>query len=258
MVGLGACREPRAFVAPVLEVSDNVEVLDVPTSEAEFLAELAPLPFAALQVSYDVSGPGGIEGTLEVLTTAGGFRREQWSLTLLVGEDRREHIQGATIQTPSLVWNDGVEGAAVVHEVPLRSLAQAYLKASLPTQRAVTRHLRQWHQSLANAREQYPGQRESVLGVSCLRTTVAGHAVCLWEDTGLPLAYQSEAFEIRAREIELEPEVAANAFEIPDGGRRAADRAQRLDPDASLERLAEGDFVEVAHLLQPGLRLASR
>ena len=99
--------------------------------------------------------------------------------------------------------------------------------------------------------------RDTIEGQSCLETRVAGHDLCIWEETGLPLRYQGLTFSVVAREITVDAPVHAGTFALPPGGKRATDDEAVFDPAQSVERLAKGNVAELARLLQPGLRFAS-
>jgi hypothetical protein len=239
-----------------LTASPAAEKLDAPTTRETFLAELAPLPHDAVRIEYDVTGPGGMVGTLDLLAAPGGRRRESWSLTLARAHADPIAIKGGAVQTADRAWTDAVDGAAVVRRVPLGPIADAYLRLPDLARVKVMASLRRYHAELAAARATHRGERETVNGQSCLLTRVAGHDLCIWEETGLPLRYQGMTFTILARAITLDGDVDAAAFALPPGGTRAADDDTVFDAASSLERLAEGDAAELGRILQPGLRFA--
>ncbi len=246
--------EPRE---PMLEVPDAVEIDDLPPTRDAFLAELAPLPEGPVSVTYQVSGPGGMTGTLTVIAAEGARRREQWSLSLPVTGAEAVAIDGASIQTPDALWTDAAEGSAALQALPLGRLADAYLALDASTRAAVVEHVRGWHDEVSRGREAHPGAVDAVLGQACLRTRNAGQSLCVWEAAGLPLEYRSEVFMMVATEIRRGIELPSGTFDLPTGGQRATGAVDAFDPAASLKRLADGDLAEVASLLQPGLRVAS-
>ncbi len=255
-LGMSGCAEaPAAFDPPDLEVPDQVEIIDVSATREEFLAELAPLPWSAVAIDYDVQGPGGISGTLSIWMTEGARRKETWSLTMPMPDAEPARIEGAAIQTPDWSWTDAVEGSAVQRAVNLGRLADAYLELETSQQIEVTEQVRRWHAELRRGRKAHPGRVAAVLGQECLQTQSAGQSLCVWEATGLPLEFRSEAFTLVARAIDTEFALPEAAFSIPAGAQRAADAEASFDAAKSLQKLAEGDLAEVAVLLQPGLRL---
>ena len=243
--------EPPDFAE--LEPPERVVVVDAPETREAFLLELAPMPVGAVRIAYDVTGPGGMVGSLEVLAAAGGFRRETWTLELPTAAGDPIPIAGSTIVTPDRSWTDAVDGPAVVRELPLGPIADAYVKLPSTARSDVASTLRRFHSELAEARRTRPGTRAEVLGRDCLVTRVAAHRVCVWEETGLPLQYTGAAFDIVAHDIETDVALPERAFELPADGKHATDDPA-LDAGKSLERLAAGDVAELAVLLQPGLR----
>lgn len=227
----------------------------LPDSAESFLRQLAPLPFEAVRVHYDVTGPAGMTGDLTVIARPGGLRREDWRLEVPVPEHDPIVIGGSMIATASAQWTDAVQGAPVVHSVPLRALAEAYLELQPELRALVMFRIGQWHDALEKGRSEHPGTRERVLGQPCLQTSVASHRVCVWEQTGLPLTYEGEAFQVRARAIDIDPTIDPSRFTIPPGAKDPPEAGRPLDAEAGIARLAGGDFAELAVWLQPGLRL---
>lgn len=257
MLGLlgGGCAETVVEPdASALEVPDAVEIIDVPSTRDEFLAELIPLPEGPITIDYDVHGPGGIAGTMHVVLAEGGRRRENWSLKMPLPTGEVVAIEGAAIVTPDHEWNDAAEGAATMHALGLGGLADAYLAADEATRGSAIEHVRAWHQEIASGRQEHPGTRETVLGRPCLRSRVAGQSLCVWEDAGLPLAYRSDAFSLEATRIETRATLADDEFEIPAGAQSIAS-SEVFDPAAALEKVASGDLAQIIAVLQPSLRL---
>jgi hypothetical protein len=257
VLGLIACEAtpPELPDFAELQPPDAVIVSDAPETREAFLAELAPMPFATVRIEYDVTGPGGMDGMLELLAAPGGFRREAWSLQMPTTTVEPIAIEGSAIQTPDRAWTDAVDGPALVRDVPLGPIADAYLALPPASREDVASTLRRFHAELEAGRRVRPGQRAQVQGRDCLVTRVAAHRLCVWEQTGLPLQYTGAAFDVVARRIEVAPTVPAHAFDLPPGGRRATEQPLPVDPARSVERLAAGDVAELARLLQPGLRL---
>jgi hypothetical protein len=256
-LGLLACEATPPAVPDFSELQppDRVLVSDLPETRDAFLAELAPLPFDAVKIAYEVTGPGGLHGTLELLATPGGYRREAWKLELPTTAIEPIAIEGAAIHTPDRTWTDAVDGAAIVRDVPLGDIADAYLELPPASRAEVAATLRRFHAELAAGRRARPGTRARVQDRDCLLTRVAAHRVCVWEETGLPLQYTGAAFDVVAQHVDVAPTVPRRAFELPPGARRATEDVPPLDPTRTLERLAAGDVAELAILLQPGLRL---
>ena len=133
------------------------EVAAPPTRDA-FLAELAPLPHASVQIVYDVTGPGGMSGTLDVLAAPGGRRREAWALKIERNGGDPIAIEGGAVQTPDRAWTDAIDGAAVVRRVPLGPIADAYLRLPEPAKVQVTASLRRFHAEVAAAGHRVLGE----------------------------------------------------------------------------------------------------
>ncbi|MBC8070982.1 MAG: hypothetical protein IAG13_21840, partial [Deltaproteobacteria bacterium] len=102
-----------AVVAALADVAD-----DVADDRADVLAELAPVPGGAVVIVYDIAGPAGISGTLELLLAEGGYRRDNWRVSLPLPEGTRE-IRGSRVRTPELVWrgDDGDDGRATLAQL---------------------------------------------------------------------------------------------------------------------------------------------
>lgn len=253
---LAACAQPPAESSePDLAIPDAVEIDDYPRSAEALYAEFAPLPGGPFAVDYDVRGPGGMEGTMTVVVAEGARRRETWTLRMPVIGDEPMEIRGAAIQTPAMSWTDAAEGSAERVPLPLGRIGDAFFDLDAPTQHAIIDNVRTWHEEVAHGRALHPGTVDAVAGTSCLRTVTAGQSLCVWERTGLPLEYRSEAFTVVASRVREGVSVDDAAFEIPDGTPLKADALQTFDVGASLEKLAGGDLAELPGLLQPRLRI---
>jgi hypothetical protein len=216
-----------------------------PETREGFLAELLPLPFDALVIVYDVRGPAGLHGTLEVLARPGGERRHNWRLELPVEGATPVRIEGSAVATPDAVWSDGAEGP-VVRARGAGALADAYLAAS-PRERArVMETLRRWHAELERGRARHPGRTATISGIECLDTRLAGRHLCLWEETGLALRDEGPGLSIEALAIEVDPELGPRAFELPVDTPPAT-----IHGEAALRALAQGDVTVLAKLTRP-------
>jgi hypothetical protein len=218
-----------------------------PETAQAFVAELSPLPTDALLVVYDINGPGGMTGTLEVMLAAGARRRENWSLSVWVDGSPVE-LTGSTVQTADAIAVEGPAGRSV-DRVPLGDLARAYLAADAQTQQRAVASLRALHARLGAPDE---GTREEILGVACRPMRVASQDLCMWDATGLPLRYQGDAFELRAVRIDLDPQLGEHAFSIEEALPPAT---EGWDAAAALRALAAGSYGELGPWLHPGLRL---
>lgn len=270
LVGATACRGDAASgpkkaddgqLAPI-EIDPPVAARgSVPETVETFLERLIPLPSPAIEVTYEVSGPGGLEGTLEVSTRPGGWRREAWVLRVPMPEsdDVATQIDGLTIQTPSQIWTAVGEEPGTVTPNQLEGLAQAYLDLDDEARRDVVAALDGWYARLAEAREEAPGERDTIAGQDCLETRVAAQNLCLWEQAGLPLRYAGSEFSLEAKAIDRHAEIADAAFELPPRAREAHEaplpEAAVIDPKAAVDKLASGDYAPLALLLTPGFRV---
>lgn len=258
-VGLGllllACGRDQE--APAAAMPLAVQSVDPPTTREGFLEALLPVPGGAVVVVYEVSGPAGLAGSLELIVAAGGKRRENWALTLPLADGTPGRLRGTTIQTPDRVWTeaDGAAGRALT--LDLGALADAYVNATPEVRSAAFDSLLSWRRDVTIARAEHPGETRQVLGETCLWQRVAAQTLCVWEATGIPLRYEGPAFTVEAVRIDREPELSEDAFELSPEA-RAAEAAPpagtRIDPRRNLEQLARGDYTGLALLLQPGFR----
>jgi hypothetical protein len=230
----------------------------LPADRAAILRELAPLPSEALLVVYELEGPGGVTGSLEVLARPGGYRRENWTIHTPLGEEGSRQLDGSTIQTPDGVWIEGSEAAPTPS--PLGVLARAWLALPEPSRRAVVERLREHRDALALARAAETEPPERILDMPCHVARVATIEMCLWEATGLPLRYASDGLRLRAIHVDTHANIGEHAFEPPGPAGPASASSlgfPGLDPAVALRRAAEGDLAELAPWLHPGLRLPS-
>ncbi len=244
----GADETPRAAMPAV---APSVEV---PTTKEEFLRRLLPVPGGQVVVVYDVSGPAGLTGTLELLVAEGGRRRENWRLTLAIAGGPPDNLQGTTIQTPDWMWTAVGDGHGTLTPVAVGPLADAYAAASPRVRRAVAAVIATWRADLDRARREHPGETREIAGQTCLWQRVAAQTVCVWEGTGIPLRYEGPAFTVEAVRIDREPGLATNAFELPPQAGHRPDGQPTSDAADGLKQLAAGDTTSLAQLLQPGFR----
>jgi hypothetical protein len=223
----------------------------LPTSEAEFLAELAPLPdgAAAIEVRYQITG-SALTGDMTITLAAGGNRREHWELRT---DTKGLGTKGLRIVTADQVWiaNEGAPGELSTN--PLGDLARAYLLLPEDGRRPIVESIRDWHRMLAEQRERDDSARAEVLGVTCLQTRIAAQNVCLWEETGLLLRYEGSAFRMEATHIDRAPKLGPDAFVLPPEAKAAAPVvAAKQDYGKILEDIAAGSYGSVSALLLAG------
>lgn len=218
-----------------------------------FLAELSPLPSPALLVVYDVQGPGGLEGTLEVMLRAGAWRRENWTLAMPVAGDRVE-LRGTTIQTPDAIYVEGPKGRNAT-QLGIGALADAWVALEPHMRDDVVVGLRRLHDRRARSRSGRVGAAEEVvLGLPCRPERIAAQDVCIWEATGLPLRASGGGFSLEAIRVQPDAPLGESAFVIPADVIPAPD-PDPLRADEALLALARGEPAEIGAWLHPGLRL---
>lgn len=253
VLATAACADPEPHLGAARTGSELESGEPLPTTREAFLRELAPAPADALQISYEVRGPAGLGGSLDIVLRPGGRRVERWRLSLPLPDGEERTIEGRAVQTEDYVWT-GEGESLVVDRAPLGVLADAYVTLPIERQRRVVDGLRAFRAQLEVAREDDQATMREVLGVPCLETQLAAQSLCLWEETGLPLRYDGNVFTLRALAIDLDPTVDEWWFDVPPEVERSAPGPD-LDPDASLQRLARQDYAELGPLLHPGLRL---
>jgi hypothetical protein len=244
-----ACASEPASTA-VAPASATIElpaaIRPIPADRDGVLRELAPLPAPAIIVVYDVTGPAGLAGTLEVLAAPGGLRRENWALHLPV--DGRDHdLRGSKVRTPDAVWQaaDGEAGKLV--PARLGAVADAIARLDTTTRAKVIELVRRWRAELDDARREHPGSVETIAGVQCVRVPVGTGEVCTWEATGLPLRYEGPSFSMIARHVDHEAVLGGSAFAIPLGAERLA--APPFDVLDRVAAVARGDRSAIADLV---------
>lgn len=255
-VGMTACEaEPEAPASDLSLFASSTPAgeLVVPGSREGFLHVLAPMPSEGLAVSYVVSGPAGLSGSLEILVAPGGRRREAWSLELPMPDGESYWIEESAVQTEDYVWTGSGDGLEV-QRAPLGAIADAYLRLPHAERKRVVESLDAFRRRIVDARVEHPGPQREVLGVPCLATRLAAQELCVWEETGLPLEYRGNAFSLELQSIDEQADVPEEAFAVPKAVERAAPSVD-LDPEQSLRRLARRDYAELGPLLHAGLRL---
>ncbi|MCA9707846.1 MAG: hypothetical protein KDK70_18485 [Myxococcales bacterium] len=256
-----ACDDHRAATDPeqlaervgdVLPMDAPVMPTPLPTDRASMLRALAPLPSDALLVVYEIDGPGGIDGSLEVLARPGGYRRENWTIHVPLGAESARRLAGSIVQTPDGVWVEGSDPASLTPS-PLGALADAALALDDEARRTVIEQLDLRRATLDLARRDDPTPPERILDRPCHSTRVATIEMCVWEATGLPLRYQSEGLRLRAVNIDDDASIGAHAFDLPAAARRTTPPG--FDAPTALQQLAHGELAELTPYLHPGLRL---
>lgn len=228
--------------------------LTVPTTEAEFLRVLAPLPDGAeaIEVRYRITQVGdesALSGEMTTILAAGGNRREQWDLWAGQGETRLR-TTGVRIVTADRMWlaNEGAPGEMSTNH--MGALARAYLQLPEDQRAAVVESIRAWHRMLAEQRQQGGDAQSEVLGVACLQTRIAAQNVCMWEETGLLLRYEGSAFRIEAQSIDRSPKIGPDTFTLPPAALSARYAAgSPPNYDQILRDIAGGSYGSVSALL---------
>lgn len=226
-----------------------------PSDEAGVLAELAPMPEGAVELSYRITGPGGLAGELIVIQKPGGWRSERWNMT--TGEGQLE-VSGRTIATPRVSWTATGEQPGERSDRHLGALADAWLAMPVERRDAALANLRSWRADLAKSRLEQPGEIETIQGIRCMKMRIAAQNLCLWEEPGLLLRYEGAAFELRVTSVTRNPTIPADEFELPPQAKDAKRvPVDAIDAKALVEGLADGKVGPLAALLTPGLQLPS-
>jgi hypothetical protein len=230
-------------------VEPTPEPAALPQNEAEFLAELMPLPgdAKAIEITYAMTGPA-LEGEMTILIAEGGYKREQWELRTVGNETLRS--AGVAISTPEQTWhaNEGQPGE--LRPNMLAGLARAWAARDELERAAISKAVRDWHALLQTRRGEVPGDQGQILGVACLQTRVAAQNLCMWEEVGLFLRYEGSAFTIEATQIDRAPEVPADAFVLPPESRNAARvEVPTFDFGPALDEAIHGNFAELLLLV---------
>jgi hypothetical protein len=219
------------------------------TDRDALLVAALPVESGGVTVAYDVRGPAGITGELEVHAKAGGWRSERWALRIPGTAGEAAEITGRRVITPDLLYRDDGEAPALAR-ASLGALADAWAEAPTSTRAAVLAHLERWTDAVADARREQPGRTREVAGTTCAVLEVGSAELCVWEAAGLPLAYRGEAFELGARRIDRAVAHPDELFAVPPD-LPIAPAAAAEAPAARLERLARGDVHALAALTTP-------
>ena len=247
-VSVASCKTERADRVDAQPAKPAAAPL--PTTEAEFLAELIPLPgdVAGIEIQYAVTGPA-LEGELTILIGRGGQKREQWELRT-TGANAPLRSAGLAIVNADSIWH-GPEGQPGERQQnQLGALARAWLALDEPTREAVVTAIRDWRTKLERRRAEVPGDQAEVLGVPCLQTRIAAQNLCMWEDVGVFLRYEGSAFNIEATQINRRSQLPSDAFTLPpEASGAAVVEVEPIDFAAALDRAAVGNFAELLLLV---------
>jgi hypothetical protein len=228
----------------------------LPQTEADFLAELLPLPTesGAIEIRYAVTGPA-LEGELTMLVREGGYKRETWELRT-TGTPSPMRSAGLTIANPEHIWTKAlVDGEPTqagegppgqLRSYSLGALARAWAALDSEQRDAVAKAIRDWHSLLDKRRAEVPGDQTRILDVACLQTRVAAQNLCLWEQAGVFLRYEGSAFTIEAEAIDRDPSIPSDAFTLPPEAKSVTPiPAAPVDFAVALEQAAQGNFGEL-------------
>jgi hypothetical protein len=264
LVGLtGGCSDKRT--APEISLADlepTPAAIHVPREEQVFLEALFPQQRAQIKVSYGLEGAGGMTGSLEVWTAAGGRRREVLRATIgSASASTLSKVEGLTIQGPGGIFRaTGSDDLGTRSSAPYDRLAEAW--SNLPDSRRAKalENVREWHALRTEAVTSKPGEQREIAGHQCTQTRLAGQSICLWEQEGVVLAYESEAFTLMALRVEVANAVEPVHFSVPANEGVAADPVSdelKAETTALLAAIEGGDMDTLAPLLHPGFRFAA-
>lgn len=251
---IGCKAEEREREPSPSEHAPKPATVPLPSNEAEFLAELMPLPDGAeaIEIHYAIESPA-LAGEMTILVRKGGYKRERWELWTL-GSPTELRTTGLTIINPEQIWSAPQDQPGQLQTNLLGALARAWMALEEPERAAVALAVRDWQTLLAERRAEVPGKLSEdwgeVLGVACLRTRIAAQNLCMWEEAGLPLRYEGSVFTIAATKIDRSPKVPPDAFVVPP----TASTATRVEPeavdfDAALGEAAKGNFADLLLLV---------
>lgn len=236
-------------IAATLDAATPRADLPIPADPGGIMLELAPMPDHAIVIVYDVIGPAGLSGTLEVLAAEGGLRRDNWTITLPLPDGPRE-IRGSAVRTPTSSWRAEGETAGTLEPGRLADVADAIAKLDPDARTKVITEIRKWQAELAQARADDPGERDTIAGTSCVRVRAGGGEVCTWEEAGLPLRYDGATFSIVASHVERGAALGMHAFEIPADAARSSLAVTPTRPiGPALTAIAAGDRAALMRLL---------
>jgi hypothetical protein len=257
---LAGCKPDAPESSQASEGRSGPAAAPLPKTEADFLAELLPLPTesGAIEIRYAVTGPA-LEGELTMLVREGGYKRETWELRT-TGTPTPLRSTGLTVVNPEHIWTKAsVDGPAPSEAAPskqsppgqlrsysLGALARAWAALDSEQRDAVAKAIRDWHGLLDKRRAEVPGDQTRILDVACLQTRVAAQNLCLWEQAGVFLRYEGSAFTIEAEAIDRDPAIPTDAFTLPPEAKSATPTpAAPVDFGRALEQAAAGDFGEL-------------
>jgi hypothetical protein len=235
LCALLAC-DPKPIAKPIAPPPFEFEPATLPRAidTAAVLHELAPVPSGALVIVYDIEGPAGIRGTLEILLADGGRRRDNWHVTIPLEDGARE-ITGSRVRTPELHWHADGDAVGRVQPSTLAATASAIAALDPIARDRVLDELARWKSELAIA-----------------RARAGGGEVCTWEELGVPLRYAGPAFRVVARHIETGATLGPHAFDVPADA--IVDAPAPPQPDApQLSAILAGDRAAIVRLLRPEL-----
>jgi hypothetical protein len=249
-----ACTEPeppQGSVAPPAAVPPA----RLPETRDEVLERVLPVPGGRVVVVYELVGEQGLSGSLEVLVASGGWRRENWVLRLPPATDGAtpRETRGTTIQTPDGLWTGVGTSRVRGRAVALGRLAEELLARPPAQQREIFASIAAWREALERGSGRSGEPSREVAGRRCAEIRVAAQRLCLWEATGLPLAYEGPALRATALRIDEGAALAGDAFAV--GSTPATlDPGEPFDTGVLLDELAVGRWERLATLVQPGFR----
>lgn len=220
-----------------------------PLTAETFLTTLYPLPAPTLHIQYDLRGPQGRRGTMEVYARPGGYVRQDWRLDEVSGETARS---GTWIRTPHAEWSGGpgLPPRLVGHATGV--LARAFEEQSPDAQRKILATIGRWHELLRTRRDDVAAAPlETRLGHPCRPYDIAGARFCVWEEAGLVLSYESDSVAIEARTISRAAPLDARQFELPGDPPTSLNDEPAVDAPTTLAALASGNAATVARVLRP-------
>ncbi len=251
--------EEAGATAGAIDLQGDAAKPKAPSDAAGFIALLWPLPSPQLHVTYDLKGPGGLEGTLDLRLRQDASRREDWVLRVPVPDAEPIEVKGTTIQNSSVAWTARAGEAGTRSPSPLHGVVAAYLEESPGRREKAAATLREWTTLVQRAREETPGETQTIAGITCLELALAGRKVCLWEEAGLPLRYEGPSFSLVATKVDRDTALDDTLFKLPVEARAARDvplpAALQIDGKAAMNALVEGDLGPIAVLLTPGFRV---
>lgn len=219
---------------------------------ADLLTLLDPLPFATLDVEYQIEGPAGLTGTMRWRAVDGGYRRSDWKLALA---NEQPPTTGGHVETPAHAWRwQQSDGTRPTFEQPVprnwEALQAAFADSPPATRRAVAATVRKWQRAIATGASH--ATTVTVLGKPCrIVERPEGVRACLWH--GVALRYELGGLTVTAHTLRTDADIDPMVFDLPDQLPLAI--ADPPEVPALLARLAAGDWADLPNLtlaLQPG------